>query len=110
MKYNVIQSPNDLLIKISGETIKNEALLVKKQLGPYLRKIGILVIIDLSGLENCDPAVILGVLNGIKKEVNLNSGELKLCSLIPEIEFYFKENRLDRIFKVYDNLNRARES
>lgn len=110
MKYRIIQSNKHLLIKISGDTIKNEALMAKRQLGPFLREIGIMVIIDLSGLEKCEPAVILGVLNGIKKEVGLNSGDLKLCSLIPEIEFYFKENRLDRIFNVYENLNRARES
>jgi anti-anti-sigma regulatory factor len=110
MKYKIIHSTNHLIIEISGDTIKNEALLVKKQLGPYLRRIGIMVIIDLSGLEECEPAVILGVLNGIKKEVGLNYGELKLCSLIPEIEFYFKENRLDRMFNVYEDLGRARES
>ena len=60
--------------------------------------IGILVIIDLSGLEEFEPAVILGILYGIKKEVSLNNGELKLCSLDPKIVFYFKENRLDRLW------------
>ena len=110
MKYEVINGVNHLLIKVSGDTIKNEALFVKKQLFPYLRKIGIMVIIDLSNLKSTEPVVVLGILNGIKKEVSLNNGELKLCSLNPQIEFYFKENRLDRIFKVYDDLDTARAS
>jgi len=110
MKYEIINGINHLLIKISGDTIKNEALFVKRQLFPYLKKMGTMVIIDLSGLERFESAIILGVLNGIKKEVNLNSGELKLCSLDPKIKFYFKENRLDWIFEVYDDLDTARAS
>ena len=110
MKYEVINGVNHLLIKISGDTIKNEALFVKRQLFPCLRKIGIMVIIDLSGLERFEPVIILMVLSGIKKEINLNNGELRLCSLDTKIKFYFKENRLDRIFKVYEDLNTARES
>lgn len=110
MKYVVINGINHLLIKISGDTIKNEALLVKRQLFPYLRNIGIMVIIDLSGLEKFESVVTLGVLNGIKKEISLNNGKLRLCSLCPKIKLYFKENRLDRIFKVYEDLNTARES
>ena len=110
MKYEVINEIDHLLIKISGDTIKNEALFIKRQLFPHLRKIGIMVIIDLSGLDKFEPVIILGVLNGIKKEIGLNNGELRLCSLDPKIKFYFKENRLDRIFKVFEDLNTARES
>ena len=109
MKYKVINSTHHLLFKFSGDTRKNEALFVKRQLFPYLRKIGIMVIIDLSGLEEFEPAVNLGVLYGIKKEVSLNNGELKLCSLDPKIAFDFKESRLDRLFKVYADLNTARK-
>ena len=110
MKYKVINENDHLLIKISGDTIKNEALYIKRQLFPYLRKVGIMVIVDLSGLERFEPVIILGVLNSIKKEISLNNGELRLCSLDSKIKFYFKENRLDRIFRVFEDLNTARES
>jgi anti-anti-sigma factor len=92
-----------LLIKISGDTRNNEALLAKKMLSPFLRNKRLTVIVDLKGLVAFEPVVLIGVLNGIKKEVEVSRGNLKLCSVRPEIKFYFEENRLDRIFRVCEH-------
>ena len=110
MKYHIVEEGGFFLIKISGETRKNEALSAKRVLSPYLKEKGIKVIMDLKELEKFEPTTILGVLNGIRKEINLLRGGLKLCSLKPEILNYFKENRLDHIFQIYENEERAKKS
>jgi anti-anti-sigma factor len=103
MKYQVIDRKDTIIIRISGDTRNNEALLVKRLLLPYFQKIGIMVIIDLKHLKKFEPGILVGILNGIRKEVALLKGELKLCSLQSEIDYYLKENRLDRVFQVYKN-------
>ena len=109
MKYHVVEDAAFFLIKISGETRKNEALPAKRALSPYLKERGIRVIMDLKELEKFEPITLLGVLNGIKKEIDLLGGGLKLCSLKQEILNYFKENRLDQIFQVYEDEERAKK-
>lgn len=103
MKYQIIDKRGYLLIKISGETRANEPLLVKKMLLPYLNRKEISVVLDLNDLVRFEPVALVGVLNGIKKEVDLLKGQLKLCSLRPELIIYFRENRLDRIFRVCED-------
>ena len=103
MKYKIIDNQDHLLIKISGDTRNNEALLAKKMLSPFLRNKRLTVIVDLKELVAFEPAVLVGVLNGIKKEVEFSKGNLKLCSVRAEIRFFFKENRLDRIFRVCEH-------
>ena len=70
---------------------------------PYLNRKGTTVILDLKELIRFEPVVLVGVLNGIKKEVELSNGKLKLRSPRPEIALYLKENRLDRIFQLCDD-------
>jgi anti-anti-sigma factor len=110
MKYHIIENAGFFLIKISGNTKKNEALPAKKALSPYFKERGIRVIMDLKELEKFEPITLLGVLNGIRKEIDLLRGNLKLCSLKPEILNYFKENRLDQFFQIYEDEERAKKS
>jgi len=37
-------------------------------------------------------------------------GRLKLCSLNADILHYFKENRLDQFFQIYENAEKAKKS
>jgi anti-anti-sigma factor len=110
MKYHIVEKGDLYLIKISGETRKNEAILAKRILFPYLKEKGIKVIMDLKELEKFEPITLLGVLNAIRKEVDLLRGGLKLCSLKPEIINYLKENRLDQTFQIYENKEIAKKS
>lgn len=50
MKYHIVKDADFFLIKISGETIKNEPLPAKRILSPYLKEKGIRVIMDLKEL------------------------------------------------------------
>ena len=101
MKYQVIDRKDYIIIRISGDARNNEALLVKRLLHPHFREMGILVVIDLKQLKRFEPAILISILNGIRKEVDFLNGELKVCSLQSEINAYFRENRRDRIFHVH---------
>ncbi len=110
MKYNIFEDKELLLLRISGQTRKNEALLVRRDLFPYLQKKGMKVIIDLNELEQFEIVTLILVLNVIKKEVKFLKGEVKLCSLKPNILTYFKENHLDQIFEIHEDEERAKKS
>lgn len=99
MKYHIIKTEGLLLIKISGDTRKNEALPAKKLLSRHLREPGMKVIVDMAKLSRVEPMILVGVLNAIRKEVRLSNGDLKLRSLRPEILRYFQVHRLDHIFQ-----------
>ena len=110
MKYHIVKDNDFFIIKISGQTKKNEALQVKSILSSYIKERGIRVIMDLKELEKFEPITLLGVLNGMRKEVDLLGGCLKLCSLNQEILNYFKENRMDQFFKIYEDEEGAKKS
>lgn len=106
MKYHISKSSGLLLIKISGDTRKNEALPAKKLLLRHLREQGMQVIVDMAELDRVEPITLAGVLNAIRKEVRLLNGDLKLRSIRPEILRYFQMHRLDHIFQFcQDNVN-----
>ena len=110
MKYHIAEDDDFFIIKISGQPKKNEALQVKSILSSYLKERGIRVIMDLKELEKFEPIPLLGVLNGMRKEIDLSGGCLKLCSLKLEILYYFKENRMDQFFKIYEDEEMAKKS
>ena len=110
MKYHIVEDGSFFVIKISGEPRKNEALPAKRMLFPYLKEKGVRVIMDLKEIKNFEPIILLGFLNGIRKEINLLGGGLKLCSLKPEILNYFRENRLDQFFKICEDEEKAKKS
>ncbi len=110
MKYHIAKNNDFFIIKISGQPKKNEALQVKSFFSSYLKERGIRVIMDLKELENFEPITLLGVLNGMRKEIDLSGGCLKLCSLKLEILNYFKENRMDQFFNIYEDEESAKKS
>jgi anti-anti-sigma factor len=110
MKYYLTNDNDFFIIKISGQTKKNEAIQVKSILSSYIKERGIRVIVDLKELEKFEPITLLGVLNGMRKEVDLLGACLKLCSLKLEILDYFKENRMDQFFKIYEDEESAKKS
>jgi len=110
VKYHIVEEDGFCFIKVSGETRKNEAVMARGGLSPYLKEKGIKVIMDMEELGKFEPITLVGVLNGIRKEVNLLRGDLKLCSLNPKVLTYLKLNRLDEIFQVYEDREMAKRS
>ena len=110
MKYQIVKEDEFLLIKVSGKTRKNESVLSNVLLKPYLQDKGVKVIFDLKELEKFDPMTLLGVLNTLKKEIDLLRGCLMVCSLKPEMENCLRENRLDHIFYIFEDAEKAKRS
>jgi anti-anti-sigma factor len=110
VNYEFIYEGEFLIIKLSGTVEVNERLLTRESLSPYLQQSHQKVIVDLEGVGEKEALYILGVLNAIKKEFQLIGGEIKLCSLSPNLYRYFKENRLDRIFDIGQSVKQAKRS
>jgi anti-anti-sigma factor len=113
MNYEFVYEEEFLIIKLLGSAEVNERLSVKRHLAPYLQGSSQKVIVDLEDLEGLDEpggVYIVGVLNTIKKEFQLMGGEVKLCSLEPELYRYFKENRLDQIFAIGQSVESTKQS
>lgn len=110
MNYEFEYEEDFLIIKLSGTAIVNERLLVKKYLTPHLQPSCQKVIVDLKGLDEPGGVNIIGVLNTIKKEFQLLGGEVKLCSLKPELYHYFQGNRLDQLFDIGQSIEQIKSS
>jgi anti-anti-sigma factor len=110
MNYDFVYEEDFLIIKLSGSAEVNERLLTKESLTPYLQQSHQKVIIDLENLAKDGEVYIVGVLNTIKKEFQLLDGEVKLCSLKPELYRYFQENRLDQIFDIGLSVESTKQS
>lgn len=85
MNYEFEHKEDFLIIKLSGTAKVNERLRVKTYLTPHLQRSRQKVIVDLEYLDEAGGVYILGVLNAIKKEFRLLGGEVKLCSLEPQL-------------------------
>jgi len=110
VKYQIVKEDEFLFIKVSGKTRKNEMLLSKSLLKPYLNDKGVKVIIDFKELEEFEPITLLGVLNTLKKEIDLLRGDLMICSLKPEMKNYLRENRLEQTFCIFEDAEKAKRS
>lgn len=110
MNYEFVYEGDFLIIKLSGSAEVNERLLSKDSLTPYLQESHQKMIIDLENLAENGGVYIVGVLNTIKKEIQLLDGEIKLCSLKPELRRYFQENRLDQIFDIGLSVESTKQS
>ncbi|MDL1964783.1 MAG: hypothetical protein LWW98_10740 [Deltaproteobacteria bacterium] len=110
MKYHIIKDDDFFIVKISGQPKKNEALQVKSILSSYIKERNVRVVMDLKELEEFEPITLLGVLNGMRKEIDLLGGCLKLCSLKSEILNYFEENRMDQFFNICEDEDGAKKS
>jgi anti-anti-sigma factor len=110
MNYEFVCEQGFLIIKLSGTAGVNERLLVKKRLAPYLEQSCKRIIVDLKGLDESEGVHVLGVLNTVKKEFELLGGEVKLCYLTPELNRYFRDNRLDQLFEIAQSIELVKQS
>ena len=110
MNYDFKYQDDLLIIKLSGSAETNERLLAKKMLLLSLRPSCRKIIVDLEDFRGRKGVYNAGVLNTLQKEIQLMGGEMKLCSLSPEVSRYFKENRLDEIFDIMPSIEQAKRS
>jgi anti-anti-sigma factor len=110
MNYEVEYQDDFLIIKLCGTVGSNERLLSKKALLSTLQPSYRKVIVDLRDLRSGGGGYCVGVLNTIKKEVQLLGGKMKICSLSPAAARYFRENRLDEMFEIEPCIEHAKRS
>jgi len=110
MNYEFVYEEDVLIIKLSGTADVNERLSVKQYLTPHVQAGRPKVIVHLEGLDEPGGAFVIGALNTIKKEFQLLGGEVKFCSLKPELYRYFQENRLDQIFDIGQSVESTKQS
>jgi anti-sigma B factor antagonist len=67
------------------------------------------IILDFSNVEYLSSAA-LGKLITMDKKVKAASGQLRLCSIRPEIYEVFAITKLNKLFKIHDDQDQALES
>jgi len=108
MDFEFTSQDDFLVVRLSGVAGPNERLLAKEALLSSLQSAAPRVIVDMGGLRGLRSVYSVGVLNTLKKEVRLRGGKIKLCALAPEVEGYFRKNRLDRIFAIEPSVEAAK--
>ncbi len=69
---------------------------------------GINLILDFRNVRSLSSAA-LGLLIRVSKRVYERNGRLRLCNINPTIYEIFRITRLDRVFDIYKNLEKATE-
>lgn len=110
MKYTIVKQEEFLVIKVSGKTRDNEPLVARRILSRYLRERGIRVILDVKEVEGVELIALFGILHGIRKDIGLLQGDMKLCSMRPTLLTQIKEHGLDRMFTICKDEQTAKKS
>jgi anti-anti-sigma factor len=110
MDYETEYQDDFLIIRLCGTVGANERLLSKRSLLSSLEPSYRKVIVDLRELKSGRAGYCVGVLNTIKKEVQLIGGKMKICSLSPAAARYFRENRLEEMFEIEPSIEHAKRS
>ena len=66
------------------------------------------IVLDFTNVEYLSSAA-LGKLITMDKKVKAAGGKLRLCSIRPDIKEVFKITRLDKLFQIVDNRDKAVE-
>jgi anti-anti-sigma factor len=110
VRFEFTESDGFLIIKLSGTTSPNERLLSRRSLVGRLQKPRLKVIVDLSDLREHGGAYVVGMLNMIRKEIQILGGEIKVCALSPRLFRYFQESRLLDLFETEGTIEQAKQS
>ncbi|MDG2012711.1 MAG: STAS domain-containing protein [Pirellulaceae bacterium] len=99
----------NLVISFLSQSIQNETDV--KQASEFLEHYLVnstepTIIIDLARVRIMT-SVMIGALVAFKKKCDKEKRKLKICGLTPEIKEVFEMTRLDKIFKVYPNREKA---
>ena len=106
MTYQVTQRKGWVIFRIKGKARNNEPLRAKRHLLSWLNVPGVRIVVDLSGLEELGVWE-MGLLNSLRKEVDLLKGTLRLSSLNPTLKSKFKRDRFAETFDMYPTVDSA---
>lgn len=106
MTYQVTERKGWVVLRIRGKAHNNEPIRAKRHLLSWLNVPEVRVVVDLSGLEALGVWEI-GLLNSLRREVDLLKGTLRLCRLNPALRSEFSRDRFAETFEMYPTLDRA---
>lgn len=107
MTYHFTHQNGWVILSIRGKARNNEPLQAKRHILPWLEEPGVRLIVNLEGLEALG-VLEMGLLNSLRKEVDLRGGTLRLCRLNPALQGYFQQDRFTRTtFHIYTNVDSA---
>ena len=111
MECLIVEKRDFAVARFSGSIKKNAPFLIRSMVHAEFNGRQPKVILDVENLDdNSSITTQLAIITAFKKEVDLMNGSLKICSLRPHIKNYIRENRLGKIFDIYEDLNSAEES
>ncbi|MCI0484112.1 MAG: STAS domain-containing protein [candidate division NC10 bacterium] len=103
MTYNVSQHEGWVILRLKGKARNNEPIRAKRHLLPWLSVSGVRVVVDVGGLQELGVWE-RGLLNSLRKEVDLLNGTLRLCSLDPTLRVQFRQDRFTEAFAIYPDV------
>lgn len=106
MIYEVSAKDGWVVLRLSGRAENNEPLQAKRRLFPRLLRTQVRIVVDIGGLEELGVWE-MGLLNSLRKEVDLRGGTLRLCNLDPSLGGYFQGDRFAQTFPVYADVASA---
>ena len=83
--------------------------ILKQKLAREIEKGNRQIVIDLANVEFTDSSFLGALLAGHKLAVR-NEGGLRICGLVPQVKSVFDVTHLDKIFMVFDDVDKAIKS
>ena len=111
-KIGVEYAKNATIATLTDERILDEGEVqgLEDSIMPLIEEAGgIRLVIDFGNVKFLTSAV-LGLLIRASKKIYESSGQLKLCGINPQILKIFKITRLDRVFDIYEDREKAIQS
>jgi anti-anti-sigma factor len=103
MRYRIKAFKGGLIIKLDGKAQDDEAARARRVLLPLLRRHGVKVVINLTGLDELGIPE-LGVLGAIRQEVKAQDGTFRLYALQDELRAQFDWNPFLQVYALYHDL------
>lgn len=112
MEYQVIEKNDYYVVRMFGKFNRNAIYSIRQTLKPLFTKPRPRIAVDMGELTAGEAELIyqLGLLNAIRRGVDLAGGILKVCSLKPSMKHYLLQNRLNGWFDLYEDLESAEQN
>ncbi len=111
MECHIIEKKDFTLVRISGPIRRTASFMIRNTINREFRSMEPRIILDMEDIsEKEDISQQLAIMNVFKKETDMMNGSLKICSLALKMKAYLVNNRLDRMFDIYETLDSAENS
>ncbi len=108
MKINEEKRNSFVIVAIEGETNIDTSPQLREAFNRYIRQGDKKIVVDCANLSYIDSsglATLIEMLQRLKKV----GGKLKLCSLAAKVKSIFEVTKLDKLFEIYPDCQKALE-